>query len=65
MKQVASKLQFIVGKRNGRYYKIFVNDLKSIKTKGQKARPKVPDFDDSKPSTPSTMEPEELSFAPF
>lgn len=57
MKQVASKLQYIVGKRNGRYYKIFVNDLKSIKAKGQKPRPKVPDFDDSsKPSTPSTME---------
>ena len=59
MKHQATKLQYIVGKRNGRFYKIFLNDLKSIKVKSKKLRPKVPDFEEPKPMQT------ELNFLPF
>jgi hypothetical protein len=48
MKQLPKKLQYIVGKRNGRFYKIFLNDLKSIKVKSKKNKPRVPDFNEPK-----------------
>ncbi len=64
MKHSPAKLQYIVGKRNGRFYKIFLNDLKSIKVKSHKDKPRVPDFD--RPSkTPQREEQLELGFVPF
>lgn len=48
MKTQATKLQYIVGKRNGRFYKIFINDIKSIKSCGKSNRPKVPAFEEAK-----------------
>jgi hypothetical protein len=56
MKHSTTKLQYIVGKRNGRFYKIFLNDLKSIKVKGRKEKPRVPDFDEPA-KTPQREEP--------
>ena len=64
MKQSATKLQYIVGKRNGRFYKIFLNDLKSIKVKDRKNKPRVPDFDEPI-KTPQREVPLELGFVPF
>lgn len=63
MKTQATKLQYIVGKRNGRFYKIFLNDLKSVKSCGKKNRPKVPDFEE--PKQEKQMPAIELNFAPF
>jgi hypothetical protein len=63
MKNQTTKLQYIVGKRNGRFYKIFLNDLKSIKCCGRKNRPRVPDFDEPKQEKPVT--PMEFGFVPF
>jgi hypothetical protein len=44
MKQVNAKLQYILTKRNGRCYKVFLNDLKNIQIIKQRQKPKVPDF---------------------
>lgn len=65
MKHSNTKLQYIVGKRNGRFYKIFLNDLKAIKVKERKDKPRVPDFDET-PKSPQREEPRmELGFVPF
>jgi hypothetical protein len=63
MKHTKSKLQYIVGKRNGRFYKIFLSDIKAIKSCGKKNRPKVPAFNEEKEH--KVESPMELEFLPF
>lgn len=45
MKGENTKLQYIVGKRNGKVYRIYLKDLKMIRPVGKKITPKVPEFD--------------------
>lgn len=45
MKQQRAKLQYVVAKRNGKTYKVFLSDLKGIKVFTKRLLPKVPNFE--------------------
>jgi hypothetical protein len=47
MKGGTEKLQYIVAKRNGRTYRVFLNDLRRIRLFKHQNRPKVPEWEDS------------------
>lgn len=47
MKTVTEKLQYIVAKRAGRNYRVFLKDLKRIRPIRHRQRPKVPEWDES------------------
>lgn len=44
MKQNTNKREFIITKRNGRCYRVFLKDLISIRLFKKKQCPKVPSF---------------------
>lgn len=44
MKRESPSGKFIVVKRNNRFYKVFIKDLKIIKVRARKALPPVPPF---------------------
>lgn len=50
MKTGNEKLQYIVARRNGRSYRVFLKDLRRIRPVKHRERPKVPEWEESEGS---------------
>jgi hypothetical protein len=48
MKGGTEKLQYVVAKRNGRTYRVFLNDLRRIRLFKHRNHPKVPEWEEDK-----------------
>jgi|JI6StandDraft_1071083.scaffolds.fasta_scaffold09808_1 hypothetical protein len=47
MKTATEKLQYIVARRNGQNYRVFLKDLRRIRPVKHRHRPKVPEWEES------------------